>query len=83
MASRRRISARLAELGLNGCGAYLELLKNREAGEPERHLLIGQLTIGETYFFRHTEQFDALRDLVLPDLIERNRSTRSLRIWSA
>lgn len=78
-----RISARLSHLVMNGCGDYLDLLKDQRAGESERHLLIGQLTIGETYFFRHTEQFEALRDLALPELIERNRDRRSLRIWSA
>jgi chemotaxis protein methyltransferase CheR len=78
-----RIGARLAQLGVASCGAYADLLNDPCAGEPERHLLIGQLTIGETYFFRHTEQFDALRDVVLPDIIERNLERRSLRIWSA
>jgi len=78
-----RIGARIAQLTLDGCGAYLDLLKNREAGESERHTLIGQLTIGETYFFRHAEQFDVLRDVVLPDLLERNAAQKTLRIWSA
>src|SRR5262245_26353822 len=78
-----RIGPRISQLALDGCGAYLTLLKNHEAGESERHLLINQLTIGETYFFRFTEQFDALRDVVIPDLLERNQATRSLRIWSA
>ena len=78
-----RISARLAHLQLRGCDAYLALLKDRHGGESERHLLIGQLTIGETFFFRHSEQFDAVRDVVLPDLIKRNQATRTLRIWSA
>lgn len=78
-----RISVRLAQLTLKGCGAYLALLRNREAGEAERHLLIFQLTIGETYFFRYSEQFDALRDVVLPEIIERNQASRTLRIWSA
>jgi chemotaxis protein methyltransferase CheR len=78
-----RISARLSQLSLNSCRAYLELLKDPQAGESERHLLIGQLTIGETYFFRHVEQFDGLREVVFPDLIERNRERRTLRVWSA
>jgi chemotaxis protein methyltransferase CheR len=78
-----RIGPRLSHLALKSCGAYLALLRDREAGEAERHLLIGQLTIGETYFFRHTEQFDALRDVVLPDLIKRNEARRTLRVWSA
>ena len=45
--------------------------------------LIEEVTIGETYFFRHREHFDALRDLVLPDLIARNAGQRRLRIWCA
>ncbi|MCM2256352.1 MAG: protein-glutamate O-methyltransferase CheR [Vicinamibacteria bacterium] len=43
------------------------------------------LTVGETYFFRDAASFDALRDDVLPELIERRRSqgSRRLRVWSA
>lgn len=45
--------------------------------------LIAMLTIGETFFFRHHEAFDGLRDVVLPDLSRRNQGIRKLRIWSA
>jgi chemotaxis protein methyltransferase CheR len=78
-----RVSNRLALLKLDGCGSYLSLLKDDERGAGERQELIGQLTIGETFFFRHSEQIDAIRDVVLPDVIERNKHTRTLRIWSA
>ena len=78
-----RLGTRITQLTLNGCGAYLDLLKNEDAGSSERQLLIGQLTIGETYFFRHSEQFDAVRDVALPDIIDRNQTSRTLRIWSA
>jgi chemotaxis protein methyltransferase CheR len=46
-------------------------------------LLVAQLTIGETYFFRDEGQFAAIRDVVLPDILERNRHSKQLRIWSA
>ena len=72
--------ARMTELGILGCETYLERL-TRDGGEMDA--LVAELTIGETYFFRHKEQFDALRDIILPDIIERNRSSRRLRIWSA
>jgi chemotaxis protein methyltransferase CheR len=78
-----RISKRLSAVSVNDCATYLEQLKSGTAGECELDELITELTIGETYFFRHTEQFDALRNIVLPQLIERNRDTRRLRIWSA
>lgn len=38
---------------------------------------------GETYFFRDHGQFDLLRLRLLPELIERHRGTKSLRLWSA
>ena len=77
------IGARLRDLGLRDCLAYLKLLGPCEEGNAEMELLIAQLTIGETYFFRDEEQFAALRDIVIPDILERNRDTKQLRIWSA
>lgn len=37
----------------------------------------------ETYFFRDHGQFDLLRWRLLPELIERRRRVRTLRLWSA
>lgn len=47
------------------------------------HTVIEGVTVGETYFFRNTSQFTALRDRILPDLIARREVIRSLRFWSA
>lgn len=41
------------------------------------------LTIGETYFFRDPNFFSILRKNILPDIIQKNRISRCLRIWSA
>lgn len=79
----RHLSERLAALRLSNCGAYWILLRDGRAGATELDLLIAQLTIGETFFFRHVEQFNAIRDRVLPEVIERNQKSRALRIWSA
>ena len=38
---------------------------------------------GETYFFRDHGQFDLLRLRLLPELIERRRNAKTLRLWSA
>ncbi len=78
-----RIERRMSKRNVQDCAAYLCLLKDGHGEEAELDALITELTIGETHFFRHREQFDALRDVVLPDLIERNRHTRRVRIWSA
>lgn len=38
---------------------------------------------GETYFFRDHGQFDLLRLRLLPELMEKRRGARNLRLWSA
>jgi chemotaxis protein methyltransferase CheR len=78
-----RIGGRLTCLGLRDCNDYLNVLCEPLRGPAELDALIAAITIGETYFFRHQEHFDSLRDLVLPGLAARNREHRSLRIWSA
>lgn len=40
-------------------------------------------TSGETFFFRDHGQFDLLRLRLLPELIARRRSKKTLRLWSA
>jgi chemotaxis protein methyltransferase CheR len=62
---------------------YFNLLCDQQAGAVEMDRLINAVTISETHFFRDAAQFNALYDKVLPQLIERKRSLRSLRIWSA
>jgi chemotaxis protein methyltransferase CheR len=46
--------------------------------------LVSALTVGETYFYRNTSHFEALRQHILPEIIaQREHSTRRIRIWSA
>jgi chemotaxis protein methyltransferase CheR len=59
------------------------LYADAAAGGPGWEILLAQLTNGETYFFRNTPQFDALRQHILPELIQRRQAMRHLRIWSA
>lgn len=76
-----RLRRRFAATGVSDCTRYLELLHRPASGEQEA--LIRELTIGETHFFRFQEQFDALREHVVPELIRANAAARQLRIWSA
>ena len=78
-----RLQKRLDALSLQSCRAYLDRLREGPdaAGEFER--LATELTIGETYFFRHEEQFDDLRTTIIPELIARNQMSRRLHIWCA
>jgi chemotaxis protein methyltransferase CheR len=79
----RRVHRRLAGLGEHSCSSYLELLRDSVRGRQELNALVEEITIGETYFFRHPEHFDALRNIVFPDLLRRNAKTRQIRIWCA
>lgn len=74
------VADRMEYCAITDCAAYLERLQGD--GE-EMDALVAELTIGETYFFRHKEQFDALREIILPDILARNAGSRRLRIWSA
>jgi chemotaxis protein methyltransferase CheR len=77
------IEGRLSRLALRSCSSYARFLANGEAGAAEMELLVAQLTIGETYFFRDEDQFTAIRDVILPDILERKQASKELRIWSA
>jgi len=41
------------------------------------------MTINETSFFRDIKPFEAMREVILPRLIEQRQKQRRLRIWSA
>lgn len=78
-----RVRRRLQAARCPDCAAYLERLHDPALGPVEWAALEAEITIGETFFFRYAEQFAALRRTILPDIIERNRGRRRLRIWSA
>jgi len=62
---------------------YYRLLQDPDNGAMHLERLINALTVCETHFFRNAAQFDALYNHVLPQIIERRRALRTLRIWSA
>ncbi len=80
---QEKVRGRLRQNGLSSLGEYLELLKDGKVGKRELDSLIAELTVGETFFFRHPDHFDALRDHALPAVLKRNEQSRQLRIWSA
>ncbi|MDI6100025.1 CheR family methyltransferase [Actinoplanes sp. NEAU-A12] len=60
---------------------YLDRLAGRR-WHTEVTELAGALSITETYFFRHPEQFRVLRERALPELIEARAGQRVLRLFS-
>lgn len=65
-------------------GYYLSL-SNLPISDPLWKNLISLVTVGETYFFRNTAHFKALRENIFPRIIARRRhyGLKNLRIWSA
>lgn len=80
---KERIDRRLRLLGITNDRTYLTLLRDSAIGDAEMDHLIAELTIGETFFFRDENQFNAIRRKILPDLLQKNASRKSLRVWSA
>jgi len=77
----------------NGCtrfgyadaAQYLQDLQTSEGLTAPLEYLIAGITVGESYFFRDSEQIELLRDDLLPGIIAEKRAAGdwSLRIWSA
>jgi len=59
---------------------YLALL---EEGSAELRTLATELTVGETYFFRHLDQFKAFREVALPERLRARAASRRLNVLSA
>ncbi|WP_433383271.1 CheR family methyltransferase [Actinoplanes sp. CA-142083] len=70
--------ARAARMGRDD---YLNRLAARPWGD-ELTELVERLSITETYFFRHGEQFQALREEALPNRIAARAAERALRLLS-
>jgi len=66
-----------------GCASTDELVDLIKTDPSVLDRLIDEVTVGETYFFREPEQFEALRARVLPELIARRGPNHSVRAWSA
>jgi len=48
-----------------------------------RQQVVEALTTNETFFFREVAQYDALRSVILPELVAERQSTRKISVWSA
>jgi chemotaxis protein methyltransferase CheR len=81
----------------DGCGRRMKQLNARTPREYWDHLtaqpgrdgelrhLLNEITIGETSLFRSQPQLDALRKVILPEIVaeKTKQITKRLRIWSA
>ena len=74
---QRRTTKRMRELGIEDYSAYLDYL---QANTDEFTRLFNTILINVTSFFRDEETWAAVRETILPELLEGNRA---IRIWSA
>ena len=62
---------------------FLSCLQDNQTDSKVWNDLLKKVTIGETYFFRDPDYIEALRYNILPELIGRHQTDRTLRLWSA
>ena len=80
-----RCGRRMKEVKAATLREYFECLTMKPTRQTELIALLNEITIGETCFFRNQPQLDALRQIVIPKVVEAksNLPIRRLRIWSA
>ena len=69
-------------VGAASVSAFIAELQRRPHPAHQRKI-IDALTTNETSWFRDREPFNALTDVVLPELVKSRASARKVRLWSA
>jgi chemotaxis protein methyltransferase CheR len=76
---------RMKQLGTKTPREYWEQLTAQPNRDGELRQLLNEITIGETCLFRSQPQLDALRKVIVPEIVadKTKQITRRLRVWSA
>lgn len=80
------IEARLAPIARkHSCSDVANLIaKLRQTAAPAiLRDVVDAMTTNESFFFRDTKPFDLFRTVVLPDLMQKRASAKTLKIWCA
>jgi chemotaxis protein methyltransferase CheR len=64
-----RLKTRIDELNLTSFSAYRELMETADGYSKESQNFFNEIVIYESWFFRHMEQFEIFREIILPDLV--------------
>lgn len=70
----------MRRVGIKAPPSFVALVKEDGAVFDD---LMAEVTIGETYFFRESAQFDLLRKTIVPAFRARHPADRAFRVWSA
>jgi chemotaxis protein methyltransferase CheR len=79
----RRLRSRLQASGCASFEAYCRLLEQDPRRDEEWSALIDLITTNETSFYRDLAQLEAFTTAIVPALIQANRATSHIRLWSA
>lgn len=79
----KRLAKRLENYRLKNFEDYYHLLMYDKKRDEELSSVIDILTVNETYFFREASQLKAFSDEIIPEIKERKKGRKRLRIWSA
>ncbi|MHB2025073.1 MAG: CheR family methyltransferase [Elusimicrobiota bacterium] len=64
--------------------SFIRWLLSSSPSKAQMETLAGCFTVGETYFFRQKQHFEALEERIIPEILRaRKGEDRRLRIWSA
>lgn len=76
-----RIVRRIRSLKLDSFKAYCDYLENNT--DAELTDFVNAITTNLTAFFRESHHFDFLAKTVFPEIMEKHRTDKRIRIWSA
>lgn len=76
-----RLSKRVRKLGLSDFKEYCHYLTHHS--DDEFTEFINAITTNLTAFFRENHHFQYLHDVVIPEVLLRNKNTRQIKAWSA
>lgn len=76
-----RLDNYLARNGFASYGDYLNAVEHDKSGHELQNML-NILTTNHTYFWREPDHFMFLKDVILPEIVEKERHTHDIRIWS-
>lgn len=73
----------LARTGCRSVAQYVARFGNEAFAQKELCEIALELTVSETYFFRHSEQFQAFVEVAIPERIRAKAAIRTLTVLSA
>jgi chemotaxis protein methyltransferase CheR len=75
-----RLMALVRKDGYQSIDQLVDKMRNSPKGELHRRV-VDAMTTNETSFFRDIHPFEALKKVLLPELIQKRRSERQLNLW--